>query len=306
MSMLSWLSGRGASGFGAGATAEAVTEGLALNGKTFLVTGASSGIGLETTRVLALRGARVVATARSLEQAKRVASDIGGDVLPVACELREPSSVLGAVAAVKRADVRLDAIICNAGVMALPKLERACGVELQFWTNHVAHFLLVTKLLDSLAPDGRVVMVSSELHRRAPAGGIDFDNLAGEKSYQPWQAYARSKLANLLFAKQLARRFAGTARTANAIHPGVINTGLQRNMPSTLALLMKAIGPLALKTVAQGAATQVFVATRPELSTTTGAYFADCNVKEPRSDANDVALAERLWQWSERVTAPLA
>jgi NAD(P)-dependent dehydrogenase (short-subunit alcohol dehydrogenase family) len=301
VSLYARFSGRGKSGFGYGSTAEQVTEGLLLGGKSYLVTGCTSGIGRETARVLARRGARVIGTARTLERARRACAEIGGESLPLACELSEPSSVRACVDSVKQSGLELSGIVCNAGVMALPRLELAHGYELQFFTNHVGHFLLVTGLLDALSASARIVMVSSSLHRRAPACGIDFDNLRGERSYGGWEAYARSKLANVLFAKQLARRFAGSARTANAVHPGVVRTELQRHMPVIAAAAMGLFAPLALKSVAQGAATQVYVATHPALSDTTGRFFADCNLAEARPDADDPRLAERLWDVSERI-----
>lgn len=301
MSLYSSLLGSGPSGFGYGSTAEQVTAGLTLDGKAFLVTGCSSGIGRETARVLTLRGARVIGTARTLEKARAACAAFPGEASPLACELSDPNSVRACVEAVKRHGITLSGIVGNAGIMALPRLELASGYELQFFTNHFGHFLLVTGLLDALSPTGRVVMVSSAMHRRAPAVGIDFDNLHGERGYRAWEAYGRSKLANVLFAKQLARRFAGSARTANAVHPGVIRTELQRHMPRGVAAAMSALAPIALKTVEQGAATQVYVATRPELAHANGQFFADCNVARARPDTDDVRLAERLWDVSERI-----
>jgi len=205
----------------------------------------------------------------------------------------------------KQADVRLDAILCNAGVMALPELQQVHGYELQFFTNHIGHFMLVTGLLESLTERGRVVMLSSAAHERAPAGGIQFDNLDGSRGYRPWTAYGQSKLANLLFAKELARRFAGSERTANAVHPGVIRTKLQRHMNPLMTAVFGVFGPLALKSVGEGAATGVYVATRPELAGVSGHYFANCNVARPRADAEDAALAQKLWEKSEQIVATL-
>lgn len=305
MSLYSWLSGRGPSGFGYGSTAEQVTQGLELEGKTFLVTGCSSGIGRETARVLALRGARVIGTARTIEKARRACAAFTGQTSPVACELSDPDSVRACVESVKRHGLELSGIVGNAGIMALPRLQRAHGYELQFFTNHVGHFLLVTGLLGALSPTARVVMVSSALHRRAPAAGIDFDNLRAERSYSSWEAYGRSKFANVLFAKHLARLFSGTARTANAVHPGVVRTELQRHMPGVVSSAMTAIAPLLLKSVEQGAATQVYVATHPELAGVSGQFFADCNVAQARPDTDDVRLAEQLWEISERIAREL-
>jgi WW domain-containing oxidoreductase len=282
-----------------------VTEGLSLQGKAMLVTGCNSGIGHEAMRVLALRGARVVGTARTHEKAKAACDLVKGQTLPLACELSDPVSVRACVDGVKRAGIMLDEIICNAGIMALPKLEKACGYEMQFFTNHMGHFILVTKLLEQLTEAGRVVMLSSAAHTGAPKEGIQFDNLDGAKGYKGWVAYGQSKLANLLFAKELARRFAGTKKTANAVHPGVIKTNLARSMNPAVAIALTIAGPLALKTVHQGAATEVYVATSPALDSVSGQYFADCNVATPRADANDEAMAKKLWDVSEKIVAEL-
>jgi WW domain-containing oxidoreductase len=305
MSLYQLFQSKGPSGFGYGSTAEEVTEGLSLQGKTILVTGCNSGLGLEAMRVLAKRGAKVIGTARTLQKAKSACGEVGGRTVPLACELSDPGSVRACVEAVKREGDRLDALVCNAGIMALPKLEQVHGIELQLFTNHIGHFILVTGLLDRLAEDGRVVMVSSRAHTRAPREGIRFDDLAGAKGYTPWGHYGQSKLANLLFAKELARRLAGTRRTANAVHPGVIRTNLGRHMPSFANLVFGLVGPLVLKTVAQGAATEVYAAVHPDASANSGAYFVDCNVATPRADANDEALARRLWEVSESIVAGL-
>jgi len=306
MSIYGWFTSKGTSGFGYNSTAEEVTEGLSLDGKTMLVTGCNSGLGHEAMRVLALRGARVVGTARTLEKTKAACDGIRGKTIPLACELSDPASVRACAEEVKRQRIKLDAIIANAGIMALPELEKAHGYELQFFTNHVGHFLLVTSLLDQLTETGRVVMLSSDAHRRAPEAGIELDNLDGAKGYGEWRNYGQSKLANLLFAKELSRRFAGTKKTANAVHPGVIRTNLTRHMNPVARFLFLAISPLFLKTVPQGAATEVFVATSPTLADVSGEYFADCNVAVPRRDANDVELAKKLWDVTEKIVAELA
>jgi WW domain-containing oxidoreductase len=305
MSLYQLFKGKGPSGFGYGSTADEVTEGMALRGKTILVTGCSSGLGQEAMRVLTRRGATVLGTARTLEKARAACGAVGGLAVPLACELSDPVSVRSCVEAVKAGGHRLDALIANAGIMALPKLEQAHGIELQFFTNHIGHFILVTGLLERLTEDGRVVMLSSSAHKQAPREGIRFDDLAGAKGYTAWGHYGQSKLANLLFAKELARRLAGTRRTANAVHPGVIRTNLGRHLPGIANLAFGLVGPLVLKTVPQGAATEVYAAVHPAVATTSGAYFADCNVAMPRADANDPALARRLWEVSEAIVAGL-
>ena len=305
MSLLAYFKGVGPSGFGFGSSADDVTQAVDLRGRTMVVTGCNSGIGLETVRALVKRGAHVFATARTEQKARDACAALGREIVPLACELSDPVSVRACTETVKRQVRGIDAIICNAGVMAIPTLERAFGYELQFFTNHIGHFLLVTELLDSLAEDGRVVVVSSDAHKGAPKEGIQFDNLSGDKGYSPWRAYGQSKLANLLFAKELAKRFTATKKTANAIHPGVINTNLGRSMPTVARIALSVAAPLVLKSAAQGAATQCYVATNPELATVSGAYFADCNIAEPTKMAQDPALAARLWDESERIASTL-
>ena len=232
MSILGVFKGHGKSGFGYNSSAGEITEGLDLSGRTILITGCSSGLGQETMRTLCARGARVIGAARSIEKAIMACNQAPGEALPLACDLSEPASVRAAVTSVRRLGFPLDAIIANAGIMALPTLQQKYGVELQFLTNHIGHHLLVTALLDQLADTGRVVMLSSGLHTKAPPAGIEFDNLSGEKGYAPWTAYGQSKLANLLFAKHLATRLPKPGQTANAVHPGIIRTQLQRNLGS--------------------------------------------------------------------------
>ncbi len=295
MSLYAKLQRPGPSGFGYGSTAEDVTAGIRLDGKAVLVTGCSSGLGRETLRVLALRGATVLGTARTVEGARAACDAVGaGRAEPFACELSDPASVRACAREVARRAPPLDAIVCNAGIMALPRRATAFGVELQLFTNHVGHFLLVTALLPRLADDGRVVVVSSDAHQRAPREGIRFDDLAGERHYSPWTHYGQSKLANILFTKALARRLVGTRRTANTLHPGVIQTNLGRHMPALARGAMSLAAPIFLKSIPQGAATQVWAAVFPGLGSINGAYLADCNVATPRADADDPALARRL------------
>ncbi len=309
MSLLALIKSNGPSGFGYGSTAEEVTRGLDLAGKTVLVTGCNSGLGLETLRVLALRGAHVIGTARTVEKAQAACRSVGGTSTALACELAEPASVRSCVASIKGLAVPLDAIIANAGIMALPKLELVAGFEKQFFTNHIGHFLLVTGLLDRLTSNGRVVMLSSSLHQSAPPEGIAFDNLDGAKGYKPWTAYGQSKFANLLLAKELARRFAGTARTANAVHPGVIfDTNLKQHagIPGFISPIVVGLGNLlVLKSIPQGAATQCYAAVSPAMAAVSGKFLADCNVAKSRADGDDAVLAKRLWDVSERIAAQL-
>lgn len=305
MSLVGLLKGTGKSGFGYNSTADDVLEGLDLSGKTYLVTGCNSGIGAETMRSLAAHGARVIGAARTDAKAKAACDGVAGDTVPVACELSEPESVRSCVERVASIKGRLDGIVCNAGIMALPELEQAHGYELQFFTNHVGHFILVTGLLDKLADDGRVIMTASEGHKGAPSGGIEFDNLSGEDGYNSWRAYGQSKLANILFARHLARRFKGTERVANAVHPGVIDTNLGRHMPGVAKLALKAGAPLVLKSIPQGAATQVWGVAHPDAAGVNGEYLIDCNIGSSSRLARDEELAARLWERTEEIVADL-
>ena len=200
---------------------------------------------------------------------------------------------------------KLDALVCNAGIMALPKLEQKHGYELQFLTNHIGHFILVNGLLDQLTDDGRVVMLSSDAHNGAPDEGIQFDNLSGEHGYRPWKAYGQSKLANLLFAKELAKKLEGTGKTANSVHPGVIHTNLARNMNPIVNAILAAGAPLVLKSVPQGAATQCYAAVHPGMQGVSGKYLSDSNVGKHSKHGYDDAMAERLWRVSEKIAAEL-
>ncbi len=287
--------------FGKTSTAEQVTEGLDLSGTTWVITGCNSGLGYETARVLALRGAGIIGLARTQAKAEAALAQLGIDGTAVACELSDLASVRAAVEAV-RGLPKLDGIIANAGIMALQTLQQVAGYERQFFTNHIGHFVLVTGLLDRLTDAGRVVMLSSGAHNFAKRG-LELDNLSGETDYDPWRMYGRSKLANILFTRSLTTRFEGTARTANALHPGVIETKLGRHMPDRDAMYER-LKPT-LKTVAQGAATQCYVAVRPELAGVSGAYFSDCTPAETLPEGRDDALAEALWARSEAIAASL-
>lgn len=303
MSLVALFKGRGPSGFGFGSTAQQVTEGLDLIGKVFLVTGCNSGLGLETMRVLSLRRGEVIAAARSETKAQQAIEASGAKGTPLECDLAEPTSILQAVARLKEIGRPLDAMICNAGVMAFPKLQTQHGIEKQFFINHIGHFLLVTRALPHLVPDGRIVITSSVAHKHTYPEGIQFDNLTGEKGYSSWNAYGQSKLANILFTRHLAKKLEGTGQTANCLHPGVIATNLTRHMNVVARVAMQIGTPLFLKSIPQGAATQVYLATHPDVAATNGAYFADCNVAIPSSHGQDDAMAQRLWEVSEQIVA---
>ena len=298
--------------FGFDSTAEDVIEGVDLTGKTAIVTGASSGIGVETARALATAGAAVTLAVRNTAVGDRVAAEIrdgtGNPNVGVgAVDLGD----LSGVAAFARAWTGpLDILVNNAGVMAVPELTMsASGHELQFATNHLGHFALAVALHDALAAaDGaRVVSVSSGGHLRSPVVFDDIDYAF--RDYNPFGAYGQSKTANVLFAVEASRRWADDGITSNALMPGAIfETRLGRHVDAGHAA--SAMKQLALKTVEQGAATSVLLAASPLLDGVGGRYFEDCNeahVVDRRGApgtggvaryALDPANAERLWDVS--------
>lgn len=290
--------------FGASTTAEEVTEGLDLSGLTIAITGCNSGLGLETMRVLALRGAHVIGIARTQQKADQACASVAGDTTPLFLDLADWESVVRCAETIRSMDVPLDGLINNAGIMALPELELVNGLEKQFAINHLGHFILINQLRDTVlaAPQGRFTILSSTAHRRADKG-IEFDNLDGSKHYEPWNAYGVSKLANALCARELARRISHTNATANSVHPGIIRTNLMQHLPTWQRLGAKYLGWLIMKSIPEGAATQTYVATNPDLVGVRGFYFADCNVDDGATPyMQDDAMAAKLWDVSETLT----
>ena len=283
-------------------TAESVTAGIDLAGRTALVTGVNSGIGFETARVLAMRGATVLGTARDLARAGEACRRMPGTVVPYACELTSLQSVRDCAERIRVTHGAPDIVIANAGIMALPQRETVNGVEKQFATNHLGHFLLIRSLLPVLGQQqpARVVVVSSAAHLQAPAAGIEFDNLDGARGYSGWRAYGQSKLANILLASELARRLP-PGSTANALHPGLVRTSLGRHMQGVLPLLMGLTMWPFMIPVEEGAATSAFLATHPSVAGVTGRYFVRCREAQPSRLARDESLARRLWAVSDQL-----
>jgi NAD(P)-dependent dehydrogenase (short-subunit alcohol dehydrogenase family) len=293
------------SSFDAQSTALEVVAGLDLSGKTAFITGCNSGLGFETMRVLSMQGANIIGAARTIEKAEAACAQLPGPATPVACELGELDSVAACGQATRALGVPIDMLILNAGIMALPELEQINGIEKQFFVNHIGHFALTSYLLDQVrsAQQGRVVVVSSSGHAFAPQSGIEFDNLSGERNYTPWKMYGMSKLANGLFTLELSKRLANSSATANAIHPGIINTNLGRHFPWWQRIAANLFGWAFMKSVEEGAATQTYVATAPALAETSGYYFANCNPVVPDLRMLDSTQAEQLWKVSEELTA---
>ncbi|WP_226040125.1 oxidoreductase [Natrinema sp. DC36] len=290
------------------------------DGRTIAITGANSGIGLEATRELARNGATVIMACRSVERGEDAADDVREDV-PDAdlrveeCDLGDLESVRSFAAGLE--DEAIDVLINNAGVMAIPRSETADGFETQFGVNHLGHFALTGLVLENLATDGeepaRVVTVSSGAHE---SGEIDFDDLQGEESYDKWSTYAQSKLANVLFAYELERRFLTADMNAQsmAVHPGYANTQLQYRGPeqsgSRLRMAaMKLMNTVVAQSAEMGALPTLYAATAPDAEG--GAYYGPGGFQNMRgtperqasSDRSyDEETARRLWAVSEDLT----
>ncbi|MCA0978392.1 SDR family NAD(P)-dependent oxidoreductase [Qipengyuania flava] len=312
------------SNFGFSSTADEVLADIDLKGRTAFVTGGYSGLGRETARAMAARGAHVILSGRDATKlaaaADAIAEETGAKVETLVCDLASLDSIRKAAAEANDRFAKIDLLINNAGVMACDEAETTDGFEMQFGTNHIGHFLL-TNLLMPLVEAGerqRIVNLSSRGHHIAPVdlGDPNFEN----REYDKWVSYGQSKTANVLFAVGLERRLAAKGIHAYALHPGGINTNLGRHMnEEEMADLMESIRksaeargekPEPFKSIPQGAATTCWVATTPEMEGRGGLYCEDCHVAEQddhdtgggvRSYAVDADKAERLWQLSEKM-----
>ncbi len=268
---------------------------------TSLVTGANTGIGRATTEELARRGGRVILACRSAEKTQLVidaiAEETGNEALEhLPLDLADLTSVRQAVTTLRERGEPIDVLVANAGV-AGQRGETAQGFELAFGINHLGHFLLVTELLDLLRTPARVVVVSSQSHYEAK--DLDEEHLRGRtQGVTGLKEYARSKLANVLFAQELARRVDPAQVTTYSLHPGVIASDIWRRVPWPIRPLMTA----AMKSTEDGSKTSVWCATAPELANETGRYYDACAEKEPSALATP-ELAAWLWQKSEEWTA---
>lgn len=281
-------------------------ETQSMEGKTCLVTGATSGIGEVTASELARAGARVVLVGRSRERCEATADRIRQatarqDVEWAVADLSSQEEVRRLAAMVKERFPRLDVLVNNAGALFSTRRESADGIEMTFALNHLAYFALTSFLLDTLraSAPARVVNVASDAHRMARPG-LDFDDLQGRKRYSGMQAYARSKLANILFTTELARRLAGTGVTANSLHPGFVATNFGQGN-GWVSTVIKLTAPVFGLRAAEGAKTGVYLAASPEVEGVTGKYFVKCRPAEPAPPGRDEQAARRLWQVSEEM-----
>lgn len=265
----------------------------AISGKTVLITGATNGIGLETARELTRRGARVVIVGRDPDRAARVAREIGAADTLIA-DLSELAQVRRAAAEFRERVGRLDVLVNNAGALYRRRQETREGIETTWALNHLTPFLLTRELLPLLreSDDPRVVTVSSDAHR---FGRIRFDDPEFRRGYSGWGAYAQSKLANVLFARELARREPGIR--SNSLHPGMVRTGFAHNNGGGTSLLWRVIDRFAISPE-QGALTSIRLASDPSLQVS-GRYFAQERGVKPARQALDDGAALRLWTLSE-------
>ncbi|MGW3157517.1 SDR family NAD(P)-dependent oxidoreductase [Streptomyces sp. NPDC001089] len=304
------------SGFGARSTADDVLQGIDLSGKLAIVTGGYSGLGLETTRALTAAGAHVVVPARRPDVAREAVAGIAG-VEVDELDLGDLDSVRGFAERFLASGRTVDIMIDNAGIMACPETRVGPGWEAQFATNHLGHFALVNRLWPAIEPGGaRVVSVSSTGHHNS---GIRWDDPHWRDGYDKWGAYGQAKTANVLFAVHLDRLGRDSGVRAFALHPGGILTPLQRHLPKEEMMERGWIdengvplNPDAFKSPAQGAATQVWAATSPQLDGLGGVYCEDCDIAEVtpeggertgvREYAIDPEQAARLWTLSAELT----
>ena len=281
-----------------------------MHGKVCVVTGANSGIGKETALALAHMGATVVLVCRSGARGTDALDDIKAQtgnnaVSLVVADFSSQQQVREAAAAIQERCDRLDVLVNNAGVTPWERrVTDENGLELIFAVNHLAPFLLTNLLLDLLksSAPARIVTVSSGAHRRV---ALNFDDLQNEERYVPFDVYSQSKLANVYFTYELARRLEGTGVTANCLHPGVVSTALFRHLPPFLGFAVKLARPLLL-TPAQGADTVVYLAASPAVAEQSGRYFEQREAVESSPISHDVEAARRLWEVSEALTAESA
>jgi NAD(P)-dependent dehydrogenase (short-subunit alcohol dehydrogenase family) len=279
-----------------------------LTGRTVVVTGGNSGIGKEAAVVLATMGAQVVVAARNRSKGESALAEInsrsGNDSAELAdLDLASTASIRAFADGFLRSHERLDVLLNNAGLTLRKRSETADGFETTFGVNHLGHFLLTALLRDRLVASApaRVVNVASGAHRYA-RHGLDFDDLMSTKRYRPFITYGRSKLANILFTRELARRLDGTGVTANALHPGFVASNFARDGDTgRLGNIAMVLGSPFAISPAKGAQTSVFLASSPTVEGVTGQYFAKCALATTSAAATDDDAARRLWTVSEQL-----
>ncbi|XP_037034308.1 retinol dehydrogenase 11-like [Bradysia coprophila] len=281
------------------------TKNVRADGKVVIITGSNTGIGKETALELARKGARVYMACRSLERGEKAKKEIvavtgNTNVFNLTLDLTSMESVRNFVKEFLKRETSLDILINNAGVFGLDRSITKDGHEIVLASNYLGHFLLTNLLLDILKSSAasRIVNVSSTLHRY---GKIVRDDLHAEREYKVGQVYANSKLANMLFSRELAKRLDGSSVTSNSLHPGIISTEISRNYP-TFSAMAPFVFYFFWKSVKSGCQTTLYCALDPELKGVTGKYFSDCRIADESNNAHDDDTAEWLWRASEKLT----
>jgi NAD(P)-dependent dehydrogenase (short-subunit alcohol dehydrogenase family) len=281
------------------------TLGEQLQGKHCMITGASSGLGRVTAVELARMGAQLTLVCRSRSRGEDVIAEIrqktgNGNVNLMLADLSIQQSISELAAGFLHRGEPLHVLMNNAGVFNLKREVTADGIETVFAVNHLSYFMLTLLLLDRIkqSAPARIVNVASGAHSR---GTIDFDDLGGERRYRSMRIYGQSKLANILFTYELARRLEGSGVTANCAHPGAVATGLGANNGALAKLLLPLIG-LFMRSPENGAATQIYLASSTGVAGISGQYFVDCKPAKSSAESYDTAVARRLWEVSARMT----
>lgn len=279
-----------------------------LAGKTAVVTGATNGIGRVSARALAQMGAKLILVARDARRAEDTRAEIlraapGADVTIVLADLSSQAEVRRAAAEILATGAPIHVLLNNAGVTQLTRSETVDGIETTFAVNHLAYYLLTLLLLERIraSAPARIVNVASDAHRFG--GPLDFDDLGATKSFSWMGVYGRSKLANILFTRELARRLEGTGVTVNCLHPGAVRTGLGQNNDAPILKLLVKVAQLFMRSPEKGAETSIWACSAPELAKVSGRYFADRRERTPNALALDDAAARRLWDVSAELVS---
>jgi NAD(P)-dependent dehydrogenase (short-subunit alcohol dehydrogenase family) len=276
-----------------------------LTGKTALVTGATNGIGKAAAAALAAMGAEVVLVGRNRALTEQTVAELkrstGNEKIDhLVADLSVQAEVRKVAAEFLNSERPLHILLNNAGAIFPKRIESIDGIEMTFALNHLGYFLLTELLLERLRESGsaRIVNVASAAHRTA-SQGMDFDDLEGRRRYAPFGAYGQSKLANILFTRELARRLRGSGVTVNCVHPGFVATRFA-HANAFYNFAMALMRPFQ-RSIAKGSRTSIYLCAAPEVATISGEYFADCKIAKPTSHGRDDAAARKLWDISERM-----
>jgi NAD(P)-dependent dehydrogenase (short-subunit alcohol dehydrogenase family) len=281
---------------------------ITMQGKICLITGGTNGIGKATAQALAQMGATVVIVGRDAQKTLGVVEEIRAssgnkNVDSLLADLSSQQEVRRLADEFQSRYAHLHVLLNNAGGTFLTRQLSVDGIEMTFALNHLAYFLLANLLLETIknSAPARIINVSSDAHSH---GKIEFDNLQGERSYSGFGPYGNSKLANILFTKELAHRLEQTGVTVNALHPGLVNTGFGKNNPGFLMKIMGIIIPLIARSPEKGAETSIYLASSPEVQNITGKYIVDCRVTQSAPQAADMDVARKLWEVSAELVNP--